>query len=1166
MPRRRVKASDWVIDEEAEWEEGLADDATARKDVAYEEKFEAYDPLEALGSSSEHVPPARKRRGPTVFSEVNVTSVLAGLYDDEEALPDLPDVSGYRFQRDPAYESAQPEPASVFTDAEKAHSAARKEDARRDRRVAIDARTKPLQNPDLGDADASDWIPHVFTSGGGSVAWFRSRDRMTPEERAAEDAAADRAEGIVRAPSDSEDEDVRERVERVDIILDRPRGVKPAGRRAMPVGGVSAPRGIPHEPPHLRGKTAVVTRRTVLNQDGEMIEMVEETADADERSPTSEDEGSAIVRETTKVETTARTVTMDERGNIIDESETRVVRGAGAEAPEAPERLRLTDVQLEAVARKLRENHGVEAEPREIAALLSRLRTKKKYAGVDRAREDEDDDADRAGRVGDDAATNAATRGARSDADSVGSGRDEDILTLIGKLAAGVFYAEEEEEDDDEDDLGSGEREGNDVATLASASASASASAAAPRPRISPNVVYDRRLQPRHRGAIGGALGHGAAVGLYERAAARRGVSRGAWRTVRRADDPGPSSDAGRPAAASVSLDPAERRRIVDAELRARVENTPRLRALSAKQRWTVAGAVAGFLTDTLAAARVAAEYRAEEEKERESAGWGWSRPRRTVIQRRKLVDKDGNVVETSEEVLEGDAGPDAEAKAKAKAKAEAEDEIAAAVKKCTCHKHERPPIVSGGIGSRRVGGGGIGGSGKHQRTGLGAVQHCPVHFPSAPTEERRPAPRVAPNKTHALTGDRGGGATQSSRDDDAGYVLYQTEQFFYLASHDHTRNRWRLAKISRRSDSLAVEEHGAEYDREQLKQLMSAVHKGNEGTGGLEIISKGSGVVAFVELSATTRDEDPSAAAASGPDAVERRAREAQRARAELAKLRAAETSGTVERAEVPYSGGRSRKTSSVVVFSGATAQSVRRRGRVRTRDATERDAARKLFLDSFADELVDAAGRPVLPTEDEVQTLDPGDELALGNTRVRRLTVGHAVSSEPIERLGIGKEEAEKRARERQRERLAEEEAEAARRAENSMVNRFRRGCAYGFSSAMRAVFGEDAFEKEELWFDKRERILRERAGPTLQELRDARLHDVSMELPQREEPKVEDGPLRQLADWFGEDWWFWNRDEDDEKYRIHPRDPDAERLRDPMLVKLRFRRYEGHARAPE
>ena len=85
-------------------------------------------------------------------------------------------------------------------------------------------------------------------------------------------------------------------------------------------------------------------------------------------------------------------------------------------------------------------------------------------------------------------------------------------------------------------------------------------------------------------------------------------------------------------------------------------------------------------------------------------------------------------------------------------------------------------------------------------------------------------------------------------------------------------------------------------------------------------------------------------------------------------------------------------------------------------------------------------------------------------------------------------------------------------------------------------------------------------------MQQLRDARLHDVSMEIAQREEPEVEDGPLRQLADWFGEDWWFWNRDEDDEKYRVHPQDPDAERLRDPMLIKLRFRRYEEHVRAPE
>ena len=104
------------------------------------------------------------------------------------------------------------------------------------------------------------------------MAWFRSREHMTPEERAAEDAASDRAEGIVTVPSEPKDEDVRERVERVHVTLDRPRGVTPAGRRAPPVGGVTAPRGIPHEPPHLRGKNALVTRPTVPHRDGETVE------------------------------------------------------------------------------------------------------------------------------------------------------------------------------------------------------------------------------------------------------------------------------------------------------------------------------------------------------------------------------------------------------------------------------------------------------------------------------------------------------------------------------------------------------------------------------------------------------------------------------------------------------------------------------------------------------------------------------------------------------------------------------------------------------------------------------------------------------------------------------------------------------------------------------
>ena len=122
----------------------------------------------------------------------------------------------------------------------------------------------------------------------------------------------------------------------------------------------------------------------------------------------------------------------------------------------------------------------------------------------------------------------------------------------------------------------------------------------------------------------------------------------------------------------------------------------------------------------------------------------------------------------------------------------------------------------------------------------------------------------------------------------------------------------------------------------------MSAVHKGNEGTGGFGDYLQGfrSGGVR-----GTLRDDERRGSLRRRRVRSRRRGASREggaRARAELAKIRAAETSGTVERAEVPYSGGRSRKTSSVVVFSGATAQKVRRRGRVRTRDATERDAAR--------------------------------------------------------------------------------------------------------------------------------------------------------------------------------------------------------------------------------
>jgi hypothetical protein len=59
--------------------------------------------------------------------------------------------------------------------------------------------------------------------------------------------------------------------------------------------------------------------------------------------------------------------------------------------------------------------------------------------------------------------------------------------------------------------------------------------------------------------------------------------------------------------------------------------------------------------------------------------------------------------------------------------------------------------------------------------------------------------------------------------------VLYQTESYFYVASHDHSRRRWRLAKINRKSDSLEVSEDRAEYSAGELRALMAGVGRGNE-------------------------------------------------------------------------------------------------------------------------------------------------------------------------------------------------------------------------------------------------------------------------------------------------------------------------------------------------
>ena len=151
-------------------------------------------------------------------------------------------------------------------------------------------------------------------------------------------------------------------------------------------------------------------------------------------------------------------------------------------------------------------------------------------------------------------------------------------------------------------------------------------------------------------------------------------------------------------------------------------------------------------------------------------------------------------------------------------------------------------------------------------------------------------------------------------------------------------------ARIARRTDALDVDEHAATYDRESLKAVMFALHKGNEASGGLRVVAQGAGVVSLLELAAPGGD-DPASAAATGPDAVIARAEQLHRERAaRLARRNGVETlsrgsrgsdekgAPREERAEARLAGGAlGREKTSVLVFSGIATQSVRRQGRVR-------------------------------------------------------------------------------------------------------------------------------------------------------------------------------------------------------------------------------------------
>ena len=53
--------------------------------------------------------------------------------------------------------------------------------------------------------------------------------------------------------------------------------------------------------------------------------------------------------------------------------------------------------------------------------------------------------------------------------------------------------------------------------------------------------------------------------------------------------------------------------------------------------------------------------------------------------------------------------------------------------------------------------------------------------------------------------------------------------------------------------------------------------------------------------------------------------------------------------------------------------------------------------------------------------------------------------------------------------------------------------------------------------------------------------------------------------MADWIGEQAYALI-DADEEAHRIDPDRPEKERKKDPMLVKLRFRKYDAHAKTNE
>jgi hypothetical protein len=1173
---------------------------------------------------------AKSKRLP-VRDVSTVNNALAVMYaeehyfEDEQALARA--AASYRFEdEDPsvrfsddrrASDKDATEGAGVWTRDERRASALEALRAKQRWKQALHAHSaaapayvRAAPRSDLGDADKSEWIPHVFADGGGSVAWFKSRDAMTASERARADAAADRAEGksiTEKNATDAPNDARRERGEAADVervvrvtrraeappirveanatdstgtagardiseAKERPlmgMGVRAEGRPvaaaaaaafpSFPPGGVRAARGLPHEAPDARAR--VVERFVAADARGDLVDAASVDADAGRR-PDADD---LVVRESTTQTTTTktRTVTMDADGNVLDERET-VESNVTGDAPRttdtvpsaaettaepddaAFDALTLTEGQIDVVVDLLRENHGVDVGADELRDLLARVRTRKKYRGVESK------------------AWQETEKGKDEE-------KDEGVVALVGTLLRGL--------------LGGGDDEKKTPS---------------PRGKCSANVVFDKppsdpearaRFIATANAATSATSANAAtASGLLARRDAKPQTSRGAWRAAKTAADLGESAvspaDAAssRDALCSASMPAAERRRILDGEPAASRAQAAKLRSSGAAQKWRAAGALGRFVAGSVDAARVAAEYRAgeEEEEARERAKERAEREAANrevlVTVRRTVLDAKGNVLETGETKgasLGHETRP-----------------------RCTCFEHATA-VRSGGFGTFGKSRSGSHADAAKAQAAKKKKRQCPVHFPLASgAAATKGAPSRAPAKTHAASGggERSGGVA-AARDDDAGYVLYETPGNFYLASHDHTRSKWRIARIGRRANTLEVDEHTTTHDREGLKAVMFALHKGNEASGGLRVVAQGAGVVSILELAAPGGD-DPASAAGTGPDAVIARAEQLHRERAaRLARRNGVESlsrgsdekgAPREERAEARLAGGAlGREKTSVLVFSGIATQSVRREGRVRVPAVGaargNREAEMRAAIAALAPEepertkkkrskLAAMAGSAPAAGDDDALALDPGESATVGLVRLRRLTIGHASSSEPERRLGLGKKKSEQRLRERKRADLKKEaEAEAARRREPeappSYFARARRTCAEGATAAFHLVFGKDALEEDISFTDRRRQILRDRKRPTVSELREARLHDVDMKLETQPEEIVEDGPLTEIADWFGQDWWFWNEDAEERAHKIDPARSTEEamrRRRDPLIVKLRFRQYEEHTDA--